>query len=842
MLPSLCVAFSIGLALGSFLPFFPIVLCSVLLLLIVTLSLLERVGTITSGQSLSWCVLLCLGVIYWVWMAKPVSRYAAVESSAEVVSDYTGRIIGLVQHAPHRMTMRIRLDASSHEPFPETIRLTWRDSGEPVFAGDRIAFRAKLRAPTGSLNPRGFDYAAYVELQGIGAIGTVTGSRGVTVAGPMGSWEWWWRGWGQIDRWRGMIRATAMESFMQPVLGFFLGIIIGERGYISDELQEWFMTTGTIHLLSISGSHLGLIAVVVFGGVRWGVVHLPPAMLLRLSTVVTPTRMAILGSWCVVTWYAVLAGAELATMRAWVMISMAFVTVWIGSKRCVRHALAGAAALILVHDPRAIYDISFQLSFLSVLAMTMVVVPPSRETDPEEPDRTKWGAFRHLIREAVVISIAVTAVTVPLVAWYFNQVPWMGLGTNLLAVPFTGFVLVPLGLVSALFSLAGGTGGFVLPVVQEHLMGGMVGALRWCAMIPGGDWRVAAPPLWVMGSFYAGLIVAAGAMASRYHRVAGASLVIVALGGWIWSSSPRGLGDQWRVTFLDVGQGDSALIELPEGQTVLIDGGAKYERFDMGRGVIAPFLWNQGIRRLDHIIATHPQQDHVGGLPWIIRHLEVGTYWHTNVERPEPLFADLSQAVHERKLEDHVAIRGQEILGKSVCRLTVLNPMPGPQPDRSAQPMSGMALNNRSVVTQLACGAHSVVFAADIETEGLHRLSALGTAPVSIVKVPHHGARSSLDPEWIAKVRPRYAIVSVGRHNSYGHPVPEVLAAYSAAGSEVIRTDRAGAVMVTGHVSSSVLSVQTMTELLVQPIDLQGGIWARERENWHRVWQQLRDA
>ena len=260
----------------------------------------------------------------------------------------------------------------------------------------------------------------------------------------------------------------------------------------------------------------------------------------------------------------------------------------------------------------------------------------------------------------------------------------------------------------------------------------MVDLLHWCATVPGGDWRVPAPRLWVMVMFYLGVPLVVDTVQFRYHRIIGAGLIVMALGGWIVSGSPRSDGDQWRVTFLDVGQGDSAALQLPDGKTVLIDGGKRYERFDMGRGVIVPFLLNQGIRRLDHIIATHPQQDHVGGLPWMIRHLEVGDFWHTSIDRPEPLFEELRQAVKARNIHDHVAIRGAELTQGDFCRMTVLNPIGTPSGRSTLASSSGTFLNNASVVTQLFCGRHTILFAADIETEGLHHLTAFGQDPVTL--------------------------------------------------------------------------------------------------------------
>lgn len=839
MLPSLCVALLAGLVAGAFLPFFPITLFFILLVIILILSAVERAGVIERSHSLSWCAALCLGVIYWTGMMPPTSDHTRNEPSAEPSLEYTGRIVGLVQHAPSRMTMLVRVESpSSGIPLHKTIRLTWRDGGDAVYAGDQIAFRVRLHIPTGSLNPRGFNYASYVERQGIEAVGTVTGPEAVQAVASAGEMDWRWRAWGRIDRWRGAIREAAIQSLTQPALGIFLGIVTGERGYVTEEIQERFMTTGTVHLLSISGSHLGLIALVVFGALRRGLSGLPSSILLRMTRCFTPTRVAILGTWVVVTCYALLAGAELATMRAWIMICMASATVWIGSERHLLHALAGAAVLILLHDPRAIGDISFQLSFLSVLAIIWVVAPTSRRAETEGRADTKWGIWSGHVVEAVVLGAAVTLITTPLVAWYFNQVPWLGLVTNLVAVPFTGIILVPLGLLSAGITLLGWAESLPFSSIQQALLEWMVNALHWCTTLAGSDWRVPAPPVWAMTLFYLGVPLAAGAIRFRYHRSLGSGLMVMALSGWMWSGSPFIDGDHWRVTFLDVGQGDSALLQLPDGKTVLIDGGSRYERFDMGRGVIAPFLLNQGIRRLDHIIATHPQQDHVGGLPWVIRHLEVGEFWHTGIERSEPLFEQLRRAVIERKVTDHVAVRGQEIVEGHSCRLLVLNPVAIRNDGTSFPSINGTVLNNESVVTRFLCGQQSIVFAADIETGGLHRLAALGQDPVTVLKVPHHGARSSLNREWIAQVRPRYAVFSVGRHNSYGHPVREVVEAYSAVGSEIARTDLDGAIIVTGRVSSSDLQVRRMRDGVLRPVALHECPWACERDNWHRVLAQ----
>jgi competence protein ComEC len=616
-------------------------------------------------------------------------------------------------------------------------------------------------------------------------------------------------------------------------------MIIGERGYLEPELQDWFMVTGTVHLLSISGSHLGLVAIVVFWAVKRLVLRFPRNLLLSLSRTVTPSKMAILVSWPAVALYALLAGAELATMRSLVMITLAMIAMWLGYERHLGHAMAVALLVILLHDPRAIYDISFQLSFLSVLVMVgMIEYAQSWNTDAAEALGQLKYRFVHHALTALSMSVAVTVATFPMVAFYFNQVPWLGTITNLIAVPYTGLILVPLGLLSALWTIITGTESLIFGSALEQLFGLMVSALHWCARFPGGEWNVAAPSIPAMTLFYCGLLVSSLQAMPRRVRVAGAGLAMLLIGWWLSPAVSQADGDRWRVTFLDVGQGDSAVVELPDGQAVLIDGGARYERFDMGKNVVAPFLWSRRIHHLTHVVGTHQQLDHVGGLIWILRHMSVGQYWSEGIERSETFVEDLEAALHDRHIEQHTAVRGQELLQTGRCRFSILNPPAAPVIRESAQPVTGTLLNNLSIVSRLQCGLSSILFAADIETGGLRRLDKDGYQPVTVLKVPHHGARSSLDPDWLRQLHPRYAIVSAGAANPYGHPAESVLQAYEDQHIRVFRTDRDGAVWVTGRLSTAEITVSRMRDFILQSVDFPSCVWRCEYQNWRRLFLQ----
>jgi competence protein ComEC len=838
MLPSLTAAFFLGLLCGAQLSFFPLSVIVLLASIAIGFSILERIGYVASPSALLLYSSLLSGIVYWsLTTPTPDSLRMSLPLHEAVQVSVVGRVSAPVQNSVGRQAILVQTDESGSET--RRIRLVWRDPGITLHHGDRISFRGKLHRPRGALNPGGFDYAAYMERQGIDFLATVTGAQAVRLLDAE-TQSGWWSFWNRIDHWRATIRAAAINTLSQPARGLFLGMIIGERGYLEQELQDWFMVTGTVHLLSISGSHLGLVAIVAFWMVKRLVLGLPPMLLLTLSRTVTPSKIAILLAWPAVALYALLAGAELATMRSLVMITLAMIAMWLGYERHLGHAMAVALLVILLHDPRAIYDISFQLSFLSVLAMVrMIIITESSSAEAAGGDGQLRSRLMSHALKALSMSGAVTVATLPMVAFYFNQVPWMGIITNLIAVPFTGIILVPLGLLAALWTIIAGAESLILGSVLEQLFGLMVLGLQWCARLPGVEWHVAAPAIPAIALFYSGLLVVSLQAIPWRVRVAGIGLTLVLIGWWLSPPISQADGDRWRVTFLDVGQGDSAVIELPDGQTVLIDAGGRYERFDMGRNVVAPFLWSRGVHHIAHVIGTHQQLDHVGGLVWILRHMSVGQYWDGGIERSEKFVEDLKAALRDQHIDQQTAVRGQDLLQSSRCRLNILNPPETSVTHELTQAHTGTLLNNLSIVSRLQCGTYSILFAADIETAGLRRLNEEGYEPVTVLKVPHHGARSSLDPDWLQQLHPQYAVISVGAANPYGHPVESVLQTYQDQHITVFRTDRDGAIWVTGRLSTSELTVSRMRDLIVQPVDLPHCPWRCEYQNWHRLFLQL---
>lgn len=848
MILSAVLSYVTGLYLGPFLAFFPLSILSALLFLGLGLTWFESRRLLSSFQGVMCFLLLVVGIsqAHWASLPETYSEIRPALNGQPMV--ITGHIVAPVRYTPEGYLLIVGLESWTFQGQTQQgqgrIRVTWRDPGQAPAYGNRVQLTGVIREPFGTHNPGGFDYGRYLRRQGIQAVMTVRGDKDfqvISLSSPgVGAWAW-----EKVDRWRKAIHDAAVTSLSGPGLGLFLGMVLGEQSFIDTEVRDAFMASGTVHMLSISGSHLGLLALLMFSVVRGGLHLLPATWIERISLRLTATRTAVLVTLPVVSFYAVLAGAEMATVRSLIMMVVFGVGIWFGRARNIATALAVAGLIMLIPHPEAVYDISFQLSYLSVAAMALVIGFHRQEEESllahEVPPRTLfplWAdGLRRKVRMAWSLSLAVSLATLPLVALYFHQIPWLGLGANMVVVPLVGVLVIPLGLFSGIAGLMMGASTIPLADLNQWVFDGLATGVGWIAQIPGAEWHVASPTIGAMLVFWAALAGTYAWYPFPFVRWVGTVVLVGLVSWWAWSPRSGWEPGQVQVTFLDVGQGDATLIELPDGQTVLIDGGPAYSRLDMGRAVIGPVLWNKGIRRLDHVIATHPQWDHVGGLPWILRTFPVGHYWSNGINREERFFQRLQSALLAQGIQESITGEGQELLGSDQCSLKVLHP---PSVTASALLIStgalgGTMLNNRSLITRLECGSHSFLLTADAEVEALERMAERpdGVA-AEVVKIPHHGAKSSLSQNWIHQLRAKSLVVSVGAHNRYGHPAAEVVERYREKGIPLSRTDREGAIWFTASLGSREIERHTAREQDLAQVVFGSGMWDAEWANWQR--------
>lgn len=591
---------------------------------------------------------------------------------------------------------------------------------------------------------------------------------------------------------RSRLGRRLFEQFPGETASLLAAVTIGERGSLGEDLREAFNRSGLAHMLSISGTHFGMFSVFLFGLILFLVKRLPYRLLLHLTMYVSPRQTAAILSLPFMVLYLGLSGGSIPAVRAFVMIGLFLVGLLAGRQGAWLNSLLFAAFLLVLWDPGVLLSLSFQLSFLAVLFIGFSI--------GKEENGGEGGFLGRILKRPAVITLAAAAGTAPLVAYYFHYLSIISPVANLLVTPLIGFGLIPLSLVSSFVFLVSGT--FPFGGVIDVIAGAAVAIVRFAGGLPIAAVSVPSFPAIVLPLFYAGFIPFLIRRRKAFLLVPLLPVVIAVMLGGLKK-------EELSVTFLDVGQGDSSVVEFGDGSTMVIDTGPS------GREAAA-YLNQAGKRDIDALVLTHAHPDHTGGIEFLLRRFRVGEIWDNGrIVYPE----SMSFSGAHRRLE-----RG-DVIGKGLHSMLVLHPYPG------FYTLSGDEYdeeNDASLVLRLETKGMSVLFTGDVGKEALEDLSGLGRFLKSdVLKVPHHGSRSSAEEGFFAGANPSVGVVSVGRGNAFGHPSGEVLALLERA--EVFRTDRDGAVKVS--VRDGSVEVKRYRDSLLLPTTT----FREERQNLMRL-------
>jgi competence protein ComEC len=699
--------------------------------------------------------LAAAGAIAATVMAAPTSAPTPTEEGTEEVE-----LEGRVASVPERMEGRARfllrdrggrlLQASAPQP-------AW-----PIAWGDAVRLRARVYAPEGARNPGGRDLRALLAARGIAAAAHArTPPLRIAPPAPLT----------RLEAGRGRLERAAAATLPPGEAGLVRAIGAGDRSGIDPALNDAFARSGLAHLLSVSGLHLAVVAL--------GCWRLLRALLLRtdLAAHLEPRRAAALLALPVAALYAVATGADVPVVRSALAAGLAFLGMLLDREAGALPSLSLALLAVLAAEPGALYDVSLQLSFASVAGLALLT-GPLRAALPWEPGPGRLGRAAESCLSALAAGLAAALATAPLVAFHFRRVSLLAPLANLLGVP-VGAALTVAAAAAALAAAA-------LPALTVPLLW-PCWPLAWLLLrinalfaTPAAVAGVGSPGLLGVLASYAGL---AGCFALRGWRRGGCAalaLAGLAVPGLARESAAGGRG-LLEVTFLSVGQGDAALLRLPDGSAALVDaGGDPRGRFDPGARDVLPFLRDAGVRRLWRAVLSHPHPDHGMGFGAVGAALPVERF----LTAGRPVDDALAPAL--ASLPPPVALRQGQALERAGVRLEALGPPPGAE---------AWSENDASLVLRVTFGETAFLLPGDVEGEGEEAL--LRQAPrlaADVVKVPHHGSPTSSGEGLVRASHPRFAVISLGRHNPFGFPSPAVVARWREAGAEVRRTDQAGAV------------------------------------------------
>jgi competence protein ComEC len=766
-------------------------------------------------KSSRWMTLSCVGlaIVFAGALAEAWHRPGSppeIDAGSRETVILEGCVVEPTVFAPEREQFTLELDPGARARV--SLPLGDDDTPQRLEYGQRVEIEARVRRPRNYNNPGSFDYAGYLARQKIyWTAAMAPGSVARVLPGRCGS-----RLMGGVFALRvaTLDRIERLYGGNKYSTGMMEAILIGESSKLEKVWTENFRRTGTFHALVISGVHVTVLAGVLL-------------FLLRLCAVPEFTALTLTAgsAWL----YALVSGLSAPVVRAAGGFTLYLVARFFFRKGRVLNLLAAIALVYLLWDPGQLFDASFQLSFLCVAAIGALATPLLEATSsplarglrsisdpgPDPYLAPRAAQFRIEVRlaaEALVLwtrlpqrmvivplsmilragffafemAVISTVVQVGLalpMAEYFHRVSFSGLTANVLIVPLLEAV-VPIGFVAVFtgWHWVGAVAGWMLTLSAR--------VADWHAGLEP-SWRVPDPPVLLAIVFVASLVCLGVVARNQTWRLPAAATVLLSFGLLLWHPWPPAFAPHMlELTAIDVGQGDSLLVVFPGGKRMLIDGGGllqfgrrRRSNLDTGEDVVSPYLWNRGIRHIDVVVATHAHEDHSGGLGAIVENFHPRELWTGASPLP---------ALLERAARFHVIVKELragapfELSGTSIEILS-------PPVDYSA-PNSG---NNDSLAFRIVYGERSFLLTGDMERPMEARLlSDHREIRADVLKVGHHGSRTSTIQPFLDLVSPSVAIISDGFENSFGHPHKDVVTRLAIRHTAVLRTDMDGLISV----------------------------------------------
>ena len=579
-------------------------------------------------------------------------------------------------------------------------------------------------------------------------------------------------------------------------------IVIGDRAGLDDDVERRLQEAGTYHVIAISGGNIAILAGLTLAMFRLAGVLGRAAMCAAIGGLIA---------------YAYLVGGGASVNRATLMAVVYFVARAMDFSGPPANVLALVTGLLVAVDPLAVADPGFLLTVGATTAIVLAV--PVLASGRRPP-------FVASAVSIVAASMAAEAVLFPVGAFFFSRITFAGLVLNLAAVPLmavaqlAGMAAV---VIYAISPLLAALVGWMAHVGAD----GLVRSAELVEFVPAVTWRVAAPGWLPVVVYYAALITAwslwqrqravGSSELATLRRVRQSSVVLASCAAiwmlaepWaLWLNRP---GDRLRVTFIDVGQGDTTLVQLPTGETLLIDtgGSPSGSSYDVGDRVVGHFLRYLGLRRVSTMVLTHGDVDHIGGARSIVREFRLAELWEgipvprlESIRSLQAMVRDSGARWTNLQAGDRLALGDVDVL--------VHHPELADWERQAVR-------NDDSVVLELRWRDVSIVLPGDIGREVEAAIaSRFVPAPIRVVKVPHHGSLTSSSPEFVQALEPDVAVVSAGRGNTFGHPAPTVVDRYVEAGAHVFQTDRDGAVVVTSDGHGLVVETVSGSRLTLAP-------------------------
>lgn len=667
-----------------------------------------------------------------------------------------------------------------------------------LLPGDELVIRTHLSRPYRFGNPGGFDYPAFLDSQGIRITGIIRSTAHIhPLEHPL---SWFHRLSYLPERIRLSIKQKIDSTLPPQQAAMYRALLIGDRSGLNKEQLESFKASGVFHILAISGLHLSIVASVLFISLYW-LARRSRFLMLRISC----KKLALLATIPPLSCYALLAGFQTPVLRSLIMVVIFILSFCIQRQRSPFTTLSCAALVILLVHPEALFTVSFQLSFTAVASLILIL--PRLETlvrrdsgaGDSHGDKRFPMVLLHRTSAAILLSVAATIGTAPLLIYSFNRLSTVGPVANLFIEPLLCLWSLPIGL-AAIPML------FINPTLGEWLLHtggtGITAAATIADFLASQTWST----LWFVTPSPALILLYYLTLFFCFLKVfRKTNVLLFSTICFLFFFPPQLFFEDYskesELVFLDVGQGSSTLLCFPGGQKILIDGGGgSSEKFNVGESIIAPYLWNRGISSLDAVVITHPDSDHFNGIPFILSRFKPSVLWTNGNDGHGQAYEELLALAEELDIEIRKPEENQILLeAKGAVLQNIANPLLTGR--GSFATGARISSNDESLILKFTAFNQklSCLFPGDIgrtvekELVGDSNSKAL---QASFLLSPHHGSKTSNSPLFLKHVAPDHIVVSAGSFRPLLFPSPQLRAYCKEEGIQLLNTAETGAITI----------------------------------------------
>lgn len=767
-LPIILALYIIGIIYGKFISIDLIFIFSTIILLI-TISIISFVKQWNITTALLLLIIFLIGIFNYNLNSNPIGA----NHIANFMEDKKSTIICTVldkEYYPNQDKISFKVKVSQIERGDFSIRTqglilvnTYLDDS-PYEYGDVLKIKGKLEKPIGQKNFGEFDYELYLAREKIFTYINIWQEKDIQKIGENDSNFLVSFSLSARDK----IKEITKQTLPPPYNYLLVGMLLGEKSFIPSHLKEIFAEAGIMHILAVSGLHVGIIAM---------------ALLALLSMLKLPKKFKLFILILILITYASITGFRPSVLRATIMFILLIGGKLINRSRNLNISLFFAAFLILLLNPLILYDAGFLLSFI----VTFFIINLSPILQGLLSKIVVW------IKNPLAVSTAAWVGIFPLSAYFFSKVSIISIVSNIFIIPLTGiavilgFITFFIGLMS--ISLAG------LFANLNYLVLNLITLIaKSFSSLPFAFIYVAQPSVMLIILYYLTVFFIIEIFYKKTISVKikkKAILIVLSVTLLIIIVQVFYPADNLKVNFINVGEGDCILIEAPNKINILIDGGGTPQSdFDVGNKIVIPYLRRKGINEIDLLILTHPHLDHLEGLLPILKEFKVDMVLDSGLLCDSSEYKEFISLILEKGISYHKAKAGDNFIFSNNLEIFLLNPL------YDSDFYEESDFNNASIVVKLFYKNANFLFTGDIEEAAEKKLLVWQNILQSdILKVAHHGSSTSTNLEFLDKVNPNIAVITVGK-NHFGHPSQKIIERLEDKNIQIYQTDEDGTVII----------------------------------------------